>query len=98
MSAGLHRNTPEHDMGDRAILGSSSGNVGMGSLHLDRLDANSKLTESFTEARALGGKTVYLTRADAERFDGWDPDKATVHTNGTTIERLKATIAELLEW
>lgn len=84
-------------MGDRAILGSSSEGVGMGSLHLDRIDANSKITESFTEPRSVGSKTVYLTKGDAERFDGFDPSKTSVHTNGTTLERLKAAIADFLE-
>lgn len=84
-------------MGDRAILGSSSDGVGMGSLHLDRIDANSKITESFTEPRTAGSKTVYLTPADAERFDGFEPGRTSVHTNGTTLERLKAAIADFLE-
>lgn len=84
-------------MGDRAILGSGSEGVGMGSLHLDRIDANSKLTESFTEPRTVSSKTVYLTKPDAERFDGFDPSKTSVHTNGTTIERLKAALADFLE-
>lgn len=84
-------------MGDRAILGSSSDGVGMGSLNFDRLDANSKISESFTEPRSVGSKTVYLTKGDAERFDGFDPSKTSVHTNGTTLERLKAAIAEFLE-
>ncbi|MDP1918417.1 MAG: hypothetical protein Q8L14_19375 [Myxococcales bacterium] len=69
----------------------------MGSLNFDRLDANSKISESFTEPRSVGSKTVYLTKGDAERFDGFDPSKTSVHTNGTTLERLKAAIAEFLE-
>ena len=84
-------------MGDRAILGSGSDGVGMGSLHLDRIDANSKITESFTEPRTVGNKTVYLTKTDAERFDVFDPGKTSVHTNGNSFERLKAAIADFLE-
>lgn len=84
-------------MGDRAILGSRSDGVGMGSLHLDKLDANSKLTESFTEPRTANGKTVYLTKSDAETFDGWTDLQVSVQTNGTTFERLKAAISDFLE-
>ncbi len=84
-------------MSDRAILGSRSDGVGMGSLHFEKLDANSKLTETFTEPRTVGRKTVYLTKTDAETFDGWSDLTVSVQTNGTTFERVKAALSELLE-
>jgi hypothetical protein len=84
-------------MGDRAILGNRSDGVGMGSLHFDKLDANSKLTETFSEPRTIANKTVFLTKVDAETFDAWTDRSVTVQTNGTTFERVKAALSEFLE-
>lgn len=83
-------------MGDRAILGSMGSGFGSVS-SVERLDANSVATPTYSEARTIGSKTAFLTPADAEAFDRWDKPNVSVATNGSTFERLKAAVNELLE-
>lgn len=84
-------------MGDRAIHG---GHLGMGGLHFEAVDANSKPTAQHSEQRTVDGKSVFLTPDDAAKLDrlkaDGDPGQFSVAVKGTTVERLKAAFDELL--
>lgn len=81
-------------MGDRAIRGSDG--LGMGSLHFESVDANSKATEQYTERRVVDGQTVFLSPEGAEKLDSLERGQLSVAVNGTSWDRLKAAIDEFL--
>jgi hypothetical protein len=83
-------------MGDRSIQGRAG--EGFGGMHVDAIDANSRQTEQYTEARTLGGAKVFVSPESAQKIDlelaGGNRDW-TVHASGNTWQRLKAAIDEL---
>lgn len=86
-------------MGDRAIHG---GHLGMGGLHFEAIDANSKPTAQHSEPRTVDGKSVFLTPDDAAKLDrlkaDGDPGQFSVAVKGSSLERLKATLSDFMGW
>ena len=77
-------------MGDRSIM--SRAGEGFGALHVETVDANTTPTEAFTQARVVDGQTVFVSEEGAQALDLATDRSWSVHVNGNTWQRLKATI------
>ena len=77
-------------MGNRSIMSKSG--EGLGSLHVDSIDANSTATESFSEERVVDGQTLFLSPEGAQALDLATDRTWSVHVNGHTWDRIKDAI------